>query len=225
METLKTMEFGPYEWLVIAEEDGRKLLLSKYAVDARAWHEDDGKDSGDVTWENCSLRTWLDTEFVSRFSTVERTQIIPVENRNPATSGNENVFRVTLPEGASTIDRVFLLSLEEIHRYLEEYIAADRASVYEPSEGSFTPGILTCFPHESVKDLKIDETFRDSQVRAPFGAWSWWTRSSGVHTDRCLTAYGAFAFGKNKSYPLKVPGNRPIHYQLGVRPAMWIVRK
>ncbi len=68
------------EWLVISEQDGKKLLLSKYGLDSREYHE----TSDPVSWENCTLRSWLNGEFFDEaFSDEEvRTYLGPWDNKN-----------------------------------------------------------------------------------------------------------------------------------------------
>lgn len=65
----ETVEFGSYpqtadnptpiEWLVLDEKGHRKLLLAKYALDCKAYND----EQEDTTWEACTLRAWLNSEF------------------------------------------------------------------------------------------------------------------------------------------------------------------
>lgn len=49
------------EWIVIARDrDNHALLLSRYCLDALPYNE----DGGDVTWEDSSIRAWLNGEFL-----------------------------------------------------------------------------------------------------------------------------------------------------------------
>ena len=50
----------PIEWEVLAErEDGAKLLVSKYLLTSMPYNE----KLEDITWEECTLRSWLNEEF------------------------------------------------------------------------------------------------------------------------------------------------------------------
>ena len=97
------------EWVVLAKEDGRALLLSKYALDCRPYND----DYDDVTWATCDLRSWLNGEFYeAAFSAGEQALVAESDLTNPdneeyGTSG-----------GADTQDRVFLLSFGEVGQYL-----------------------------------------------------------------------------------------------------------
>lgn len=50
----------PLEWNVIKEEDGKVLLICKYGIEAMQYHPSED----DVTWETCSLRQWLNHDFI-----------------------------------------------------------------------------------------------------------------------------------------------------------------
>ena len=96
------------EWQVLAVEDDRALLISKYALEAKPFHEKWLR----VTWENSSLRKWLNTEFYSNaFSAGEKARIQTVINKNPdnPTTG--------MPGGKDTEDRIFLLSIDEVEAF------------------------------------------------------------------------------------------------------------
>ena len=75
-----SVSFGNYrghaEWLVIAVEDDRTLLLSKDCVDFRAF---DSK-SANVSWENSDINTWLNgTYYKQTFSKKEKPRFkLPV---------------------------------------------------------------------------------------------------------------------------------------------------
>ena len=107
-------KFGNYrgkgiEWLVLERKPDRMLLLSKEALDTKPFHEKDGP----VTWETCTLRQWLNGEFLREaFSEDERERIILADvpaHKNP---------RYDTDPGRDTKDKVFLLSYEEAERYL-----------------------------------------------------------------------------------------------------------
>ena len=56
----------PIEWLVLERAGDYAMIISKYGLDAQPYHG----VSEDVTWENCTLRVWLNLVFApSAFST------------------------------------------------------------------------------------------------------------------------------------------------------------
>lgn len=119
----------PIEWIVIAASGDARLLLSKYALDSRSYHETDE----DVTWESCDLREWLNIGFYSAaFSATEQKQILEstLENADNPAYGTEG--------GNDTCDRVFLLSIDELKEYLPQ--DSDRtanATKYAREQGAY----------------------------------------------------------------------------------------
>ena len=68
----------PIEWIVLDRQEDRALLLSKYALDAMPFHE---VEDWNVTWGDCTLRSWLNGEFLGvAFGDEERMQIIHRQN-------------------------------------------------------------------------------------------------------------------------------------------------
>ncbi|MBR6006277.1 MAG: hypothetical protein IK064_01470 [Clostridia bacterium] len=96
------------EWLILAKEGGRALVVSRYALDCQKYHT----TRSNVTWEACALRKWLNETFLNAaFSEAERTMIPAV-----TVSTEINPYYGT-NSGADTTDRVFLLSIGEADRY------------------------------------------------------------------------------------------------------------
>ena len=70
----KTIKFGSYEqdnntsngkeaieWLVLDVQGNKVFLVSRYNLDVQPYN----KTSGSVTWEKCTLRTWLNNDFLN----------------------------------------------------------------------------------------------------------------------------------------------------------------
>lgn len=98
------------DWWVIDDIlDGNKhsvLLLSKNILDAKKYNELEGS----VTWENCSLRKWLNTKFYNQtFNSQERQQILDFRN--------EHIDYDNLKNTKDTKDKVFLLGYNELEKY------------------------------------------------------------------------------------------------------------
>lgn len=98
----------PIEWLVLHEKNRKLLLVSKYTLMYKAYNE----TYTDVTWESCSLRSWLNDSFLNvAFSPEEQSMILA--KKTPA---GENPNYTTMP-GNTTRDKVFLLSIAEVKQY------------------------------------------------------------------------------------------------------------
>lgn len=116
------------EWLVLEVKDGKALVISKYALDCKPYNT----SYTDVTWETCTLRKWLNNDFINAaFSADERTMIPTV-----TVSADKNPDYSTNP-GNATQDQVFLLSITEVNKYFSsgsarqckptDYAVANRA--------------------------------------------------------------------------------------------------
>lgn len=99
------------EWIVL-DKDGNKLLLINDS--AVIFKEFNNEEDVIVTWDTCSLRTWLNNEYLyTAFSDDERAVIY---STTVVTNDNEYSGR---SGGAATDDYIFLLSLEEVNRYFD----------------------------------------------------------------------------------------------------------
>ena len=113
---------APVSWRIIdIKKDGRALLFSEYAIDCRSYND----DLEEVTWENCSLRKWLNGEFYDKaFSDSDKSMIIEADVRNPYNK------KYGVRGGNNTKDNVFCLSLDESLRYF----GSNEDRVVEPTE-------------------------------------------------------------------------------------------
>ena len=109
------------EWLVLAKEGTKILVTSKYALDSKRFHI----GLTDATWETCTLRKWLNNEFLSEAFSTDECAMIPTVT----VSADENPEYSTNP-GNVTEDKVFLLSITEANKYFE----SDEAKECEPTD-------------------------------------------------------------------------------------------
>lgn len=117
------------EWRVLEkDENGRMLVVSKYALDCRNYHS----SVKQITWEDSDIRSWLNNDFYSNaFASSEKSAVKTVTNEN---TGNSD-FNVN--GGNKTSDKIFILSIDEAKRYLPNNI--DRmcqATKYAESKGT-----------------------------------------------------------------------------------------
>ncbi len=88
------------EWIVLERDGDKALVLSLYCLEQMPFNN----TLAQVTWENCSLRKWLNGTFLGdAFSQEEQGQILSTK---------------VLDEGKQTTDKVFLLSEDEAVDYL-----------------------------------------------------------------------------------------------------------
>ncbi len=93
------------EWLVLNVVDDRALLLSRYGLDVQPYHNQYEK----ITWEHCSLRQWLNGDFLRRaFTAQEQAAILTTAVDN--SEGDWDTYGENM-----TMDQIFLLSSAEAH--------------------------------------------------------------------------------------------------------------
>lgn len=115
------------EWLALAKENNRVLVISDKALDCRAF-DTSGKY---VTWEKCSLRKWLNNDFFNTaFSDDEKAAIPTV-----TVLADKNSTYNTDP-GNATQDQVFLLSIVEA----KKYFSSDSARQCSPTDYAVANG-------------------------------------------------------------------------------------
>lgn len=144
----------PIEWLVLARDGDNALVISRYALDCIQYNT---KDTS-VTWETCSLRTWLNNDFYNKaFSAEEKASIVlskVTADKNPKYSTNP---------GNDTNDNVFLLSIPEVNNYFKD----DASRMCAPTDYTVKNGANTS------SSYKVDS-------RA--SCW-WWLRSPGTYSN------------------------------------------
>lgn len=106
------------EWKVLSKKGKKALLISKDILDIKPYH----KEYVDITWEDSSIRKWLNHIFLNAaFTNKEKKRIIKT------TVVNKDNEEYETKGGNDTKDKVFLLSIDEAKRYFrtdEERIAS-----------------------------------------------------------------------------------------------------
>ena len=123
--TRKTAElkFGKYDWIVLEERDGKALVITKNIISQQVYHG----TLQDITWEDCSLRAYLNGTFLNEFSAEEKARIVATQNKNTSNP------QYNVKNGKNTKDSIFLLSLEEANLYFKDN--ASRAAMFQHSYG------------------------------------------------------------------------------------------
>lgn len=96
----------PLRWQVLEVDGDRALIITEYAIDAMSY------SIRGNTWNESTLRQWLNGTFVSQaFTESERADIIPTT----VNTGSNPTYGTY--SGSSCTDEVFLISGEEAARY------------------------------------------------------------------------------------------------------------
>ena len=156
----------PIEWLVLESDGETALLISRYALDCKPYNE----EFEDTTWEQCTLRGWLNSEFFNKAFSTEEKQYILQSN----VSADKNPKYSTNP-GNATKDNVFLLSIVEANKYFK----SDDARKCAPTDYAIQQGAYT---HARYK------------VEGRRACW-WWLRSPGLNSS-----YTAFVYPDGSIY-------------------------
>ncbi len=107
------VEFGDYQWYVLEKQDDRiKLILNQVSSVKELCYRPYHEKQEPVTWENCSLREWLNSEFLTGFfSEKDQDRILLTDISN---EGND---AYGTSGGNDTQDKIFLLSEKEAEQY------------------------------------------------------------------------------------------------------------
>ena len=193
----RNLQFGDHKWRVLEASGNRALLLTEDIIERRryniAWK--------DVTWETCTLRQYLNGEFLRKFKNDEQRLIAETRVANP-----NNLWFYTIG-GNDTYDKVFLLSLDEADRYFGnsgDYVDKRRKEYKDGKYIASSDGYWLSNEHDSKRVTK------EKNGRA----WWWWLRSPGHFSSIAAIVYtdgrvGVSGFGVNFAYG-------------GVRPALWL---
>ena len=166
------VKLGGIDWRVLAVENNKALLFSEKILESQKYNE----TNMDITWEQCTLRKYLNNEFYNKLGAV-KSAIAVTHNKN-----SNNQWYSTRG-GNDTQDKIFLLSLEEVVKYFGD------------------SGKLKNRPKS--ESWYINDKFNNSRIAYNISkeACCWWLRSSGsdnrvaasVLNDGDVNVHGDFA--------------------------------
>ncbi len=122
-------------WKVLDIKDGKALLITDKLIDCVPFND----CFEEVTWETCSLRRWLNSEFLMRAFKREKPY-------NIALTFNQNSDNPKYKTGGgnATYDRVFLLSIDELRKYYPDNNARiATVTPYARNQGSYISDEIT----------------------------------------------------------------------------------
>ncbi len=159
------INFGSYEqdnnaengkeaitWVVLAAEKDELLLVAEKVLETKTYNS----ELADITWENSTMRAWLNKDFLdAAFTSKEKKKIVQSTIVNPDNP------KYNTPGGNETKDKIFLLSLEEAEKY------------FTTNELRRAKGTLFA----SNNGLKLDESILYA------GNSVWWLRTPGLKAN------------------------------------------
>lgn len=191
------INIGGYDWRVLDVQNGKVLLLSSNIIFVNQYHN----NKQNITWENCTLRQYLNEEFHNAFNVglkalIVESHIINEKNQWCNTSG-----------GRATDDKIFLLSLDEVVRYFGDSGALKNRPTtreYDVSVGYWNRGLP-----------EINDKYNSARIARNLdgNVHFWWLRSPGAVKNSA-----AFVDKDGKIAVIGVDISVPV----GVRPALWL---
>ena len=221
------------KWRVIDKKDDKILILCEQLIDVFAYNTNpDMKDLDKVTWENSSLRSFLNDPdgFLLMFDDdeIERIQTTHLENKAANTElmkywgdfeddpdipekPNWSTMAVQdLPDDPDTDDRIFLLSFQEVEKYFGEATMKDETKSY-PYNILLANSKWIAYVSQVIEyNVTVGFSMYNSETYG--GAWMTRTLCTDHHDEKMVTYINAS--GQPFAYFTYAP--------MFIRPAMWI---
>ncbi|MDE6129285.1 MAG: YfhO family protein, partial [Lachnospiraceae bacterium] len=199
----------PVEWLVLDVQDGKALVVSRYALACLPYS---GGEAA-VTWEDSYLREWLNGAFYETvFTEEEKNTILATQLDN---GRNSTAY---MDAGGDTLDKVFVLDCSDIQNYFGVNAYVEENKFYsENAICEATASAAAGMDSYSLSQDKYDDFYVNygySQQTVGSRGCGYWLRGPGLYTT---------------GNALLVGGNGSV-FDIGcfvteanfVRPAMWI---
>jgi hypothetical protein len=181
------------EWIVLDVQDGKSLLLSRYGLDAKPYN----MEYKDITWEECSLRAWLNNDFLkSAFTPTEQSAILLTAVDN---SKSQGYGEWKTNGGNNTQDHLFLLSYAEANKYL--------GVTYSDRNNTKSRVAPTAYAKAQRAWTSDNNKTADGEA----AGW-WWLRSPGYYQSSAASVCGGGSLDPNNVRSEDVV----------VRPAFWL---
>ena len=192
-QTAEGTDETPIEWIVLDVRGGKALVISRYALDSVPYNTEEA----DVSWKTCSLRAWLNNDFLNAAFNPEEQAAIPVTEVDNSAAHGYNQW--PSEGGDNTKDKVFLLSYAEANRYFG-ITREDKDNIkarVQPTDYAVSRGAFSNYDYKTESGAEA--------------GW-WWLRSPGRYQygASCVHCYGMLF------------SERVDHEYGCVRPALWI---
>ncbi|MCL2158383.1 MAG: DUF6273 domain-containing protein [Oscillospiraceae bacterium] len=196
----KLMTLGGIGWRVIDVENNRALLISEEILEERPCPYN--VEFVPTTWEDCMLRKYLNGEFYNSLGT-DKSKIAETRINN-----SSNPWYGT-DCGSATIDKVFLLSLEELVKYFGDSgdLRNKKRYGYYGENSKYVLEQDGNYLHDQFDNARIA---KDKSGNAS----CWWLRSPGD--------FGDSATAINLDGSVSIDGHDVTDVHCGVRPALWL---
>lgn len=157
--TYRYFKWERIKWRVLNNNGSTLFVVADQGIDCKDYHD----PAGSITWENCTLRNWLNNDFYSTaFSSGEQDAIVQqsVVNEDNPVYGTEG--------GNNTMDKVYLLSIGEVRN--PEYGFCENSYTWSASRRMQTSD----YAHARGVEKATGSGYEGN-------CW-WWLRSPGLRT-------------------------------------------
>ena len=126
----------PIEWQILMPYENALFLISKNILDYIPYHEE---KVDAVSWENCSLRVWLEKTFACKAFTEDQLKLLATVELIP--DANDGSLEYGAPAiGKPVFDTIFVLSLTEAMGTLSEMTAYSDFTEYSRKKAEAKDG-------------------------------------------------------------------------------------
>ena len=205
--------FGSHYWRVLNVQYNQALIITENIIGYRMFH--DSLEA--VTWETSEIRRYLNNIFFKTFGEADRARILETEvinNNNPWDFSDWGWTATNTPGGNNTIDRVFLLSIDEVLQYFGDsgLVEAGTTMGANARDESTLTGL---FAWGVMEHNRYSEARRAIDSEG-WPSW-WWLRSPGISPRyAAIVMSGGF---------LHLSGEFVFWFGAtggGIRPALWL---
>ena len=168
-DIVRYFRYEPIKWRVLQVDGKDAFLLADKALDTQMYYIEDDVS---ITWEESTVRSWLNEVFLnSAFTSSERSAIKTTDVVN-----DNNIYHGTVG-GNNTSDKVFFLSEKEVYH-------SNIVSKY-----GFTKSFSTCDEGRRCKSSTFAKAMGAySAIRTSYvGNCRWWLRSPGYYPTGSVT--------------------------------------
>lgn len=159
----ETSEPEAVTWRVLAVKGNRALVISEKILDCQLYND----TYTNVMWTNCTLRKWLNSDFMDMaFTEDEQRRIITVTNSNP-----DNDRYPDSKGGEDTVDNIFCLSIPEAN----QYFSGDEDRKAAPT------------PYAKSRKCAVKDEIMSNGEKS---GW-WWLRTPGEDNGNASNVYNS----------------------------------
>ena len=144
------VKFGDFTWEVLEVQEDQVLLITEDIIEEISFND----TSRSIDWSGCDVRHYLNYKFINQhFSDSDRERLVYVTHRT------EDSSWYGTSGGGDTLDKFFLLSIEDVLNYYGD-------------SGSFGNG--------NSEESIIDDEYNEARI---VDGGIWWLRSPGSDSE------------------------------------------